>query len=212
MLLQSFGLRPGQRNPYVKLRLSAPSATRCGKAEARWAGNSCQRSPTQKRHRQAGCRRVHALQDCGTAALGPYMSQLKFIIAAGASTKLGATMPNRTTTDEREKLDHSAHPMTHATKDDLRAPGGGANPGGKMTQDAESELDPPSDDSDRIKDFFSRHGGPGTASRRFGRSQGGLQGWSEIVAHDGHVLRCDWSRSGTREEMKFSEVAPPRTA
>ena len=34
-------------------------------------------------------------------------------------------MPNRTTADESEKLDHSSHPTTHATKDDLRAPGGG---------------------------------------------------------------------------------------
>jgi hypothetical protein len=84
------------------------------------------------------------------------------------------------------------------------------NPGGKMSQDQESDLDPPSDDSDRIKDFFSRHGGPGEVPRRSGRSQGGLRGWSEIVAHDGHVLRCDWSRTGTLEEMKYSEVAPPR--
>jgi hypothetical protein len=81
-----------------------------------------------------------------------------------------------------------------------------------MIQDEDVGIDPPSDDSDRIKDFFSRHGGPGTTSRRFGRSQGGLQGWSEIVARDGHVLRCDWSRSGTREELKYSEVAPPQGA
>jgi hypothetical protein len=36
-------------------------------------------------------------------------------------------MPNRTTDDDREKLDHSSHPTTHATKNDLRAPGGGAS-------------------------------------------------------------------------------------
>ncbi len=82
----------------------------------------------------------------------------------------------------------------------------------KTIQDQESDLDPPSDDGDRITDFFSRHGGPGTMARRFGRSQGGLQGWSEIVARDGHVLRCDWSRSGTLEEIKYSEVAPRRPA
>jgi hypothetical protein len=86
------------------------------------------------------------------------------------------------------------------------------NPGGKMSQDEESDLQPPSDDSDRIKDFFSRHGGPGQQPRRSGRSQGGLKGWSEIDARDGHVLRCDWSRSGTLEEMKYSEVAPPLTS
>ncbi len=117
-------------------------------------------------------------------------------------------MPNRTTSDEREMLDHSAHPIGSATKDDLRAPGGG----GKMSQDQESDLTPPSDDSDRIKDFFSRHGGPGKTPRRSGQSHGGLQGWSEIDARDGHVLRCDWSRSGTLEELKYSEVAPPRNA
>jgi hypothetical protein len=36
-------------------------------------------------------------------------------------------MPNRTTDDDRDKLDHSSHPTTHATKNDLRAPGGGAS-------------------------------------------------------------------------------------
>jgi hypothetical protein len=35
-------------------------------------------------------------------------------------------MPNRTTSHETDKLDHSTHPTTHATKDDLRAPGGGS--------------------------------------------------------------------------------------
>lgn len=35
-------------------------------------------------------------------------------------------MPNRMTDDERDKLDHSTHPTTGATKDDLRAPGAGA--------------------------------------------------------------------------------------
>jgi hypothetical protein len=32
-------------------------------------------------------------------------------------------MPNRTTFDEQDKVDHSSHPVGHATKDDLRAPG-----------------------------------------------------------------------------------------
>jgi hypothetical protein len=81
-----------------------------------------------------------------------------------------------------------------------------------MSQNEQSEFDPPSDDSDRIKDFFSRHGGPGKAPRRSGRSQGGLQGWTEIDARDGHVLRCDWTRIGTLAEMKYSEVAPSKTA
>jgi hypothetical protein len=38
-------------------------------------------------------------------------------------------MPNRTVDDEREKLDHSGHPATHAVPSDLRAPGGA--PGGR---------------------------------------------------------------------------------
>jgi hypothetical protein len=32
-------------------------------------------------------------------------------------------MPNRSTPDEREKLDHSAHPTTHRIEADLRSPG-----------------------------------------------------------------------------------------
>ena len=35
-------------------------------------------------------------------------------------------MPNRTTSHDTDKLDHSTHPTTHATQDDLRAPGGGS--------------------------------------------------------------------------------------
>jgi hypothetical protein len=33
-------------------------------------------------------------------------------------------MPNRNTSHEQNKLDHSTHPTTRSTKDDLRAPGG----------------------------------------------------------------------------------------
>jgi hypothetical protein len=67
---------------------------------------------------------------------------------------------------------------------------------------------PPADEADRIKDFFARHGGPGKAPRRSGQSRGGLEGWSEIEASDGHVLRCDWSVSGTLEKAEYAEVAP----
>lgn len=35
-------------------------------------------------------------------------------------------MPNRTTFNERDKVDHSSHPTNRATKDDLQAPGGRA--------------------------------------------------------------------------------------
>jgi hypothetical protein len=37
-------------------------------------------------------------------------------------------------------------------------------------------------------------------------------GWSEVYAADGYRLRCDWSRMGSREEMKFSEIAPDNDA
>lgn len=33
-------------------------------------------------------------------------------------------MPNRNTSHEQNKLDHSTHPTTRSTKDDMRAPGG----------------------------------------------------------------------------------------
>jgi hypothetical protein len=49
-------------------------------------------------------------------------------------------MPNRTTSDETDKLDHSTHPTTHATKDDLKAPGGGttgAKPEDKLIKKSE---------------------------------------------------------------------------
>ncbi len=117
-------------------------------------------------------------------------------------------MPNRTTDDERDKLDHSTHPTSKATGDDLRAPGGTA---GQRPLADSGDMDPLPDDEDRVNDFFGRHGGPGKAQRRFG-GQGRLQGWSEIEALDGHVLRCEWSRMGSREEITYSEVAPAHRA
>ena len=39
-------------------------------------------------------------------------------------------MPNRNTAHEQNKLDHSTHPTTRSTKDDLRAPGGAPEQGG----------------------------------------------------------------------------------
>lgn len=65
-----------------------------------------------------------------------------------------------------------------------------------------------SDHDERLKDFFARHGGPGPRGIRRGQSAGGVQGWSEAQATDGYVLRCDWSTFGTRDEMKYSEIAP----
>jgi hypothetical protein len=68
------------------------------------------------------------------------------------------------------------------------------------------------DDEDRIRDFLSRHGGPGKRVRRAGESAEGMRGWSEVYAEDGYVLRCDWSRMGSREEMQYSEISPDAAA
>lgn len=64
------------------------------------------------------------------------------------------------------------------------------------------------DHDERIKDFFSRHGGPGEPRARESQSAGGVQGWSEVYAQDGYILRCEWSTFGTRETMEYSEIAP----
>jgi hypothetical protein len=64
------------------------------------------------------------------------------------------------------------------------------------------------DHDERVKDFFARHGGPAPRSARRGQTAGGVQGWSEAYASDGYILRCDWSTFGTRDEMKYSEIAP----
>ena len=66
------------------------------------------------------------------------------------------------------------------------------------------------DDSDRIKDFWNRHGGPGAAEIRKGHTLRGISGWSEVSAADGHILRCDWSRSGSRQELQYIEKPPTR--
>jgi hypothetical protein len=43
---------------------------------------------------------------------------------------------------------------------------------------------------------------------RKGQSAGGVQGWSEVYANDGYALRSEWSTFGSREEMKYAELAP----
>ena len=63
------------------------------------------------------------------------------------------------------------------------------------------------DHAERLRDFFARHGGPGGPPSE-GEDPGGQRGWSEEYAHDGHVLRCDWSRMGGREEMAYTERGP----
>jgi hypothetical protein len=63
------------------------------------------------------------------------------------------------------------------------------------------------DREDRIREFLARHGGAG-AARKTGEDRSGLRGWYEIYAADGHALRCDWTRSGSGAELRYSEIAP----
>jgi len=74
----------------------------------------------------------------------------------------------------------------------------------------DSSLSPTAiDDDSRLRDFLARHGGASKAAPRRGETSGGLAGWSEVYAADGHVLRCDWDRQGGRTEMRYEEYAPP---
>ncbi len=66
------------------------------------------------------------------------------------------------------------------------------------------------DSRDRIEEFISRHGGMG-APRRQAIDPAGFRGWYEIYAADGYRLRCDWSRMGGREELKFAEIGPDQS-
>jgi hypothetical protein len=81
-------------------------------------------------------------------------------------------------------------------------------PPGSSTFTVQCMDDSSSDHDERLKDFFARHGGPGPRAHRRGQSAGGVQGWSEAYASDGYTLRCDWSTFGSRDEMKYSEIAP----
>jgi hypothetical protein len=75
-----------------------------------------------------------------------------------------------------------------------------------MSRDSSTTgFEPPPDDAERTRDFLARHGGPGANAPRSGESMGGLEGWSETEAADGWVLRCDWSRLASVEEIKYSE-------
>ncbi len=64
------------------------------------------------------------------------------------------------------------------------------------------------DDDSRLSDFLARHGGAAALVPRRGESSDGLEGWSEIYAADGFVLRCDWVRQGGRTEMRYEEHSP----
>lgn len=83
-----------------------------------------------------------------------------------------------------------------------------------MQQDADASFgeDSSPDSQDRIREFLARHGGPSPQPNRKGTTEPGVRGWSEVFAADGYRLRCDWSRAGSRAEMKFSEISPGRDA
>jgi hypothetical protein len=68
------------------------------------------------------------------------------------------------------------------------------------------------DNDDRIRDFWARHGGPAARRSDSGEIVAGLCGWSEVYAADGYALRCEWSRIGGRQEMKYIEKPPRRTS
>jgi hypothetical protein len=81
-----------------------------------------------------------------------------------------------------------------------------------VQQDEATPGDDTSPDSeDRIRDFLARHGGPGSA-RREGKDASGIEGWYEVHAADRHRLRCEWSRLGDREELRFIEMPPSEIA
>jgi hypothetical protein len=65
------------------------------------------------------------------------------------------------------------------------------------------------DSEERIRDFLARHGGPGSPPWRDQKFESDVSGWYEVAAADGYKLRCDWSRFGSREELRFCEIAPP---
>jgi hypothetical protein len=75
-----------------------------------------------------------------------------------------------------------------------------ASPAGDVSPDSE----------DRIRDFLGRHGGLGLP-RREQADPAGYRGWYEVYAADGYCLRCDWSRTGSREELMYSEFGPDQT-
>ncbi len=58
----------------------------------------------------------------------------------------------------------------------------------------------------RSAEFLAHHGGEAARPPRHG--DGARGGWSEVYAADGYTLRCEWSRMGSREEVRFTEIAP----
>jgi hypothetical protein len=67
------------------------------------------------------------------------------------------------------------------------------------------------DADDRVQDFWKRHGGPAARPRDEGTIAPDSSGWSEVYAADGYTLRCEWSRMGTLQEMRYIERPPAAT-
>jgi hypothetical protein len=61
---------------------------------------------------------------------------------------------------------------------------------------------------ERVKDFLNRHGESAPATRTAETMDQGLYGWIEVTAHDGGVLRIEWSQS----PLRFTLVASERAA
>jgi hypothetical protein len=66
------------------------------------------------------------------------------------------------------------------------------------------------DRSDRMKDFWNRHGGPSSRQSEHSETEQGTKGWSEVYAADGYTLRCDWWKIGCQRDMRYIERPPPR--
>jgi hypothetical protein len=80
-----------------------------------------------------------------------------------------------------------------------------------MTDVPNAVAENSTDNSDRIRDFFARHGGPAARPGNAAETVPGLSGWSEVYAADGYTLRCDWSRTGDLHKMQFNENPPERS-
>jgi len=80
----------------------------------------------------------------------------------------------------------------------------------QQIQDFDGDGNSP-DSSDRVRDFWERHGGPAALPSDSGERVAGAGGWSEVYASDGYILRCEWSRTGDRREMQYTErpAQPP---
>jgi hypothetical protein len=64
------------------------------------------------------------------------------------------------------------------------------------------------DHGDRVEEFGRRHGGLAPDATRTEQVDDGYQGWFEVRAMDGYVLRLEWSRTELRNTLYVFERAP----